>query len=166
MDLDAALNGKPSEGASAVEILRADHREVSRLFQEFAEDRGEPLARKVAARSICLQIELHDAIEREVFYPALRESQRAKVDWFLHEHDEVMRIVLDVRDREEWDDPCDAAMLRLATLVERHAREEEDELFPLVEAMDAQWLRELGSAIVSQKEALTRSTEEFEGPAT
>jgi hemerythrin superfamily protein len=166
MDLDSALNDKPAEGASATDILRADHREVRRLFEEFVEDRGEPLVRKVAARSLCLQIELHDAIEREVFYPALRESQRAKVDWFLHEHDEVMRIVLDVRDREEWDDQCDAVMSRLRTLVERHAREEEEELFPLVEAMDAGWLRELGIAIVRQKEALTRSTEEFEGPAT
>jgi hypothetical protein len=166
MDLDSALNDKPAEGASATEILRADHHEVRLLLKEFASGTSEPLVRKVLARTVCLQIELHDALEREVFYPALRERQRAKVDWFLHEHDEIMRIVLDVRDREEWNDDCDSAMSRLATLVERHVREEEEELFPLVEAMGAGWLVELGTAIVRQKEVLTRSTGEFEGPAT
>jgi hypothetical protein len=166
MDLDSALNDKPAEGAGATDILRADHREVRRLLKAYAQDKSEPLVRKVLARTACLQIELHDALEREVFYPALRERERAKVDWFLHEHDEIMRIVLDVRDREEWNDECDSAVARLSTLVERHAREEEEELFPVVEAMGAKWLVELGTAIVRQKEALTRSTKEFEGPAT
>lgn len=166
MDLDSALNDKPAEGATATEMLRADHRQMKQLFAEFSKDKGEPLVRKVAARAVCMQIELHDTLERKVFYPAFRERERQMIDWFLHEHDEVMRIVLDIRDREEWNDECDAAMARLSTLVERHAREEEDELFPIVDRMGETWLRDLGIAIVKQKEALTRSTKELEGPAT
>ena len=166
MDLDTALGDKPAEGATATDMLRADHREVRRLFEEYASDSGEPQARKVVVRSACLALELHDTLEREVFYPALREKHGARIDAFVGAHDEVMRIVRGLRDRETFDGACDAEVKRLADLVERHAREEEDELFPQAEKLGDAWLRELGTALISRKEELTRSTKEFENPAT
>jgi hemerythrin superfamily protein len=166
MDIDSAITGKPAEGASATEILRADHAEVRRLFAEYASDVDEPDVRKVALRSLCLQLELHDRVEREVFYPAVRARGADGIDAFLHAHGEVMAIVLELRDLETVDPQSAAVAARLAGLVERHVRAEEDRLFPEVEKHGAAWLHELGLAIVKRKEELTGSVEDLEAPAT
>ena len=166
MDLDTALTGKPAEGATATEILRADHREVRRLFAEFAHAEGDAHARHVAAQALCMQLELHDALERSVFYAALTGLERELVSAALAEHDEIVAIVGALRELAECDARCAADVERLQALVDAHVDEEEHALFPRVEQHDAAWLRDLGIALVKRKEELTRSTEEFEGPAT
>ena len=166
MDLDSALKDKPAEGAAATAILRADHDEVRQLVQDYESAGASAAQRKIALRSLCFALELHDHIEREVFYPAAREADATLVDTFIDAHDDVMRIVRSLRDRESCDSECDAAVSQLTELVDRHIRQEEDELFPRIEQQGDAKLREIGAAIVARKEHLTRSTGDFEGPAT
>jgi hemerythrin superfamily protein len=167
MDLDTALTDKPAEGATATEMLSADHREFSRLFEEYKRARGESAhARKVLAQALCMQLELHDVLEREVFYPALREHDAKTIDAALRDHDSIMRIVDEVKTLADEDQNCDDAVTRLKERVERHVREEEQGLFARVEDKPGESLRDLGAALMKRKEELTRSTESFEGPAT
>lgn len=166
MDLDTALTGKPAEGATATQILRADHGEVRRLFVEFGRAQSEPHTRHVAVQAVCMQLELHDELEKSVFYAVLRELERDFVEAALREHDEIAGIVDQLRELAECDEHCVAKVERLKALVEAHVYEEEHVLFPRVEEHDEAWLRDLGIALVKRKEELTRSTEEFEGPAT
>ena len=165
MDLDSALEGKPAEGASATAILRADHREVERLFSEYENAEGDAQLRLVLMRTLCMQLELHDRLERDVFYPAADHAVPDVVAAAAREHDAIMEIVSSLRERSTCDRDCDQALARLRTLVERHVHEEESDLFPRFESASRD-LRALGEALVKHKEALTRSTEEFEGPAT
>jgi hypothetical protein len=166
MDLDTALTGKPAEGASATEILRADHREARRLFTEYGNAGEDHHARRVIAQSLCMQLELHDAIERDVFYPALREIDAAWTSDAMEVHDRIAAAVERVRARADAASPLDDAVAALQTLVEAHVRDEEERVFPKVEAARAFSSGELGRALIRRKEELTRSTESFEGPAT
>lgn len=166
MDLDSALTGKPAEGATATEILRADHREVSGLFAEFERARGAESTRNAIAQTIAMQLELHDAIEREVFYPAVEPFAESLVESAMASHDEIAQLIDDVKHHIDDSRHRDEVVLKLRRLVEAHVDEEENALFPRVETEAAAELRALGREIVKRKEELTRSTEAFEGPAT
>lgn len=166
MDLDSALTGKPAEGAGATELLRADHREVSRLFAEYEHARGAGHARKVLAQTIAMQLELHDAVERDVFYPAVKALERAGIEAALRDHDDIARVTEALREGTDDSARHDEHVATLKRLVDQHVREEEEGLFPRVEQNGAVSLRELGAKMVKRKEELTRSTESFEGPAT
>jgi hemerythrin superfamily protein len=166
MDLDSALSDKPAEGATATDILRADHREVERLFAEYELAGSEGHARRVAMQTLCIQLELHDALETSVFYPALREIDPQRVGTAEGDHEQVRALLGELRGRDDCDAGCDGVIAQLEALVTAHVRREEHELFPRLEKYSNQWLRGLGLRLVQRKEELTRSTEEFEGPAT
>jgi hypothetical protein len=165
MDLDSALEGKPAEGTSATDILRADHREVERLFAQYEDAEGDAQSRLVLMRTLCMQLELHDRLEREVFYPAAGQLVPDAVAVAAREHDEIMQVVSSLRERSTCDRDCDRALANLRTLVDRHVHEEETELFARLEKQGPD-LCALGEKLVRHKEAATRSTESFEGPAT
>jgi hypothetical protein len=82
MDKQTALKtNTPPDDAGATDILRADHAqarkdlaEYRRLMDEHAETRS------ALAQDICMQIELHDLVEREIFYPAIEPQAHDAVD--------------------------------------------------------------------------------------
>jgi len=166
MDLDSALTDKPAEGATATDILRADHREVERLFAEFERAGEEVHARRVAMQALCTQLELHDALETSAFYPVLKPIDPNRIGSAERDHDHVRALVGELRGRSDCDASCDSLIAQLKALVAAHVRREEHELFPRLEEQSGQRLRELGLVLVKRKEELVRSTEEFEGPAT
>ena len=166
MDLDSALTGKPAEGAIATDILRADHTEVRRLFSEYERAASDAHAGAAVAQTLCMQLELHDAIEREIFYPALRECKSGFVDEALHAHDEIAALAERVRMHADSGDPLKETVAELKALVESHIREEEQDFFRCAEERAAGELRDLGRKLIRRKEELTRSTRSFEGPAT
>ena len=166
MDLDSALTGKPVEGVTATEILRADHREVRRLFDEFESVRADRHAAKVVAQALSLQLELHAAIEHDVFYPAASEVDPERVEHANRMHEAVAAAAKRVRDDADADRPLDAPIAELKALVEPHVLEEEQRLFPRIEKRPETWQRELGAAIIKRKEELTGSADSLENPAT
>lgn len=166
MDLDSALSDKPAEGASATDILRADHTEVRRLFGEYERVAHDAHARAAVAQSLCMQLELHDIIERDVFYPALRECDSDFVDEALGAHGEMALAAERVRMGADARQPIDTAVAELKALVEAHVNDEEQRFFRRAEERAAGKLRDLGRELVKRKEELTRSTASFEGPAT
>lgn len=165
MDLDSALTGKPAEGTTATDLLRADHREVSGLFGEYERARGAGHARAVIAQTIAMQLELHDTIEREVFYPAVQSFAERLVEAAMREHDEIARLIEKLK-VGGMGDTSDKVVIQLKRLVEEHVREEEQALFPAVEEIAGRGLIDLGRELIKRKEEVTRSTEAFEGPAT
>jgi iron-sulfur cluster repair protein YtfE (RIC family) len=166
MDLDSALTDKPAEGASATDILRADHAELRRLFAEYRTPGEGEHARKVLSQAIAMQIELHDTIEREIIYPVSRKHDPEAIDRALREHDEMVRAIDELKSHVTSIVVSDAAVRRLQQLAEPHMRKEEESLFPLLEKKSARSLRELGAKLIARKEELTSSTSWYEGPAT
>jgi hemerythrin superfamily protein len=166
VDLDSALTGKPADGASATDVLRADHREVRNLFSEYDSARGAGHARDVIAQTIAMQVELHDTIEREVFYPAVQSFAQDLVEHAMRAHDEIAQLMESVKADDTEGARRDELVAELQRALEEHLRDEEQALFPAVEKHLGGALRELGGALVKRKEELTRSTESLENPAT
>jgi hemerythrin superfamily protein len=167
LDLDSALTGKPAEGAGATEILRADHAEVMRLFSEYEGAKGSARhTQRVLAQSICVQLELHDTLEREIFYPALRELDSERIGAALREHDEMLGAVAALKAQADAAASTDEPLERLKRLVESHVAEEEEALFPRAERELAAAMQDLGKRLIQRKQELTGSAESLEGPAT
>ena len=57
----------------AIALLKADHREVERLFGEFEQHASDDRKRELAEQ-ICLALRAHTTIEEEIFYPAFLEA--------------------------------------------------------------------------------------------
>jgi hemerythrin superfamily protein len=166
VDLDTALTGKPAEGAPATEILRADHREAERLFAEFDQASTDQHAARVIAQTLCVALELHDTIEKEVFYPAVLEIDSGVLERAFAAHADIERTLQELKRCADANEPLGSTVSRLKGLVTAHVEEEEGRLFPRVEAAAKGSLRELGTALIKRKEELTGSTRSLEGPAT
>src|SRR6476659_2341223 len=69
-------------GTNAVEILKQDHDDVEKLFDQYEdakdEDNAELKAEIVAA--VCKALTIHAQIEEELFYPAMRRQEEDAAD--------------------------------------------------------------------------------------
>lgn len=166
MDLDTALTDKPAEGASATDMLRADHQEARRLFGEQRRASSDGHAARVLAQDLCMQLELHDHIERDVLYPVLRDIEAGWAGDALAAHDEIAQAVEQLRVQADAGERLTDTVARLEALVEKHVRDEEERVFPRLEAESRVSLVDLGRALIKRKEELTQATSSLEGPAT
>lgn len=114
---------------NATELLEDQHHEINRLFKALAtaERADKPrLFRKLAA-TLCA----HDAIERQVFYPACEEVMGLSPDLgeALVEHG-VIEFCLYQANEAVGELDFDFKCKVLKEMVEHHVQEEEDEFFP------------------------------------
>jgi len=113
---------------NAVEILKAEHREVEDWFtQFFATDDA---ARKHAlARNICKAIEVHARIEAEIFYPAFLDGTGNEDlhDDAVDDHDTAMELIARIATSTgpQEDDFFNAKVKVLAETIRDHVRDEE-----------------------------------------
>lgn len=59
------------EEMDAIAMLKADHRKVEDLFEQFEKASGKAKKQSLA-ETVCLELKVHAEIEEEVFYPACR----------------------------------------------------------------------------------------------
>src|SRR5689334_6383388 len=66
---------RPSRNArsSAIDLLKADHREVENMFSQFEKARTDGKKAELA-KQICQALRVHTTIEEELFYPAFLEA--------------------------------------------------------------------------------------------
>jgi iron-sulfur cluster repair protein YtfE (RIC family) len=122
----------------ACALLDADHLAVKHLFVEYARLAHAPEARAkddrgALAAKICDELTVHAQIEEEIFYPALREAVGSAADLEAEteaEHQEVKRLVAQIREPGTAGAARDQLVADLARSVEDHVKEERDELFP------------------------------------
>ena len=139
----------------AIELLKQDHRKVEDLFNEFEKLKDDDeAAATVVIESACAELQIHDKIETEIFYPALRGEEEVEdlLDEAEVEHDTV-RELIDKLEGMELDDPKRLAHFTvLMEYVKHHVEEEEKEMFPKVQKMKELDLDALG---VEMKERQT-----------
>src|SRR6185503_11661650 len=63
----------------AIALLKADHKEVKTMVEQFNKSRSES-KQAALAQQICAALEVHAEIEEELFYPAAREALRKDGD--------------------------------------------------------------------------------------
>jgi hypothetical protein len=65
---------KPQE---ATALLRADHKHVSDLFEQYEKTRSVPKKMSLVSQ-ICTELGVHTKIEEEIFYPAVKAALKDK----------------------------------------------------------------------------------------
>ena len=125
---------KPAAAIDAIDLLKADHREVEALFAKF--EKAPDDAKVELASEICQALSVHAALEERVFYPASRDAMDADgeslVDEAEVEHGSLKDLMRKLRGRNALSAHFDALVTVLKEYVKHHVEEEESEFFPKV----------------------------------
>ena len=149
-----------SKALDAIELLESDHRKVEDLFKQFGnlEDEDEEAASEII-ETACIELQIHDTIETEIFYPAVREqAEEEEVEDLLDEaeveHDTVRELIEKIEDMEWEDEKLKAHFTVLIEYVKHHVKEERQEMFPKVKALKSLDLKALGAEMSERKAEL------------
>ena len=144
---------------NAIDLLKQDHREVELLFKEFEQlhEQGEDAATEPVIQTACNELKIHDKLETEIFYPAIRaqagEDETDLLDEAEVEHDTVRDLIQKLDGMDAGDDKKHAHFTVLMEYVKHHVKEEEKEMFPKLRKMDIDF-RELGERMKERKAEL------------
>lgn len=131
-------------------MLIEDHRKVDRLFQEFEQSGDYALARK-----ICEELTMHATLEEELIYPLYRSKvETAGADEARREHQEAKDIIARIGSLGDDDDQLRAAVQELKQAVQHHVEEEENELFPQMQATLPGIVNVLGADLEERRQQL------------
>ena len=141
----------------ALELLIADHREASDIFEQFENlsDRARASKQKLVQK-VCKALLIHTQIEEEILYPAVREaikSMEDKIDEALVEHAAAKDLIRQLHDMDPEDDLYDAKVKVLGEEIEHHVGEEEKEMFPEIRKSKLD-LDALGLELAQRKQEL------------
>ncbi|HEX4979775.1 MAG TPA: hemerythrin domain-containing protein [Acidimicrobiales bacterium] len=142
----------------ALELLTADHNRVRGLFTRFkdAKERDSVDEMTVLCSTILTELEVHTAIEEEIFYPTLRDVNdeiHESITEGYEEHAVVKDLMQQLRSLEPNPEEWAAKATVMIENVEHHAEEEESNLFPMVRSATTQEDRE---ALAERMEARKR----------
>jgi len=148
-------------GTDAVAMLTADHRQVEKLFAAY-EQAGSRSEKRKLAEQVCRELEIHTALEEEIFYPACREAQGDDnmLDEAQVEHDSCKLLIAELRNDQPGAPFYDAKVKVLAEYVKHHVAEEEARqgIFAKARAGGAD-LKMLAAKIAQRKQQLTAEAE-------
>jgi hypothetical protein len=144
----------------AIALLKKDHREVEELFKEFeALEEGDSQAVEPIIATACTELKIHDKLEMEVFYPAIREEAggEKEIEDLLNEaeveHEHVRDLVQTIEGMGADDEKRNAHFTVLVEYVKHHVKEEEKEMFPKLKKLDVDF-KELGQRMKERKQEL------------
>lgn len=157
--------GRPETGAQvragsnrqdALELLKRDHRDVEALFQRYKSAADEN-AKSAIAERVCLLLKVHTRIEEEIFYPAARRriDDKELINEVLVEHQAAKDLIEEIESAEAGDPMLEARLQVLSEQIAHHVQEEENELFPEVQAADID-LMGLGARLFERKQEVMR----------
>ena len=149
------------EYSDAIALLKADHRKVEGLFEQF-ENSKDSSKKQLLAGQICTELKIHSMIEEELFYPAFD----GKIDDDLLseayvEHDGAKVLINDIEAGEPSEEFYDAKVKVLSEEIEHHVHEEEmpsEGMFAQCRKTDVD-LVALGEQMLARKEELMAQAE-------
>jgi hypothetical protein len=141
----------------AIALLKADHREVEGLFEQFEKARSDDRKLQLA-RKICLALKAHTTIEEEIFYPAFLEATE---ETDLHheaevEHEGAKNLIAQIEASGPKDEYYDARVSVLSEMIKHHLKEEEQRggMFTKARQSDMD-LQAIGERLQARKDELT-----------
>jgi hypothetical protein len=109
----------------AISLLKADHRKVEGLFEQFEKAR-KPDRKEALARQICTELMVHATIEEEIFYPACKgEVDEELLNEAYVEHDGAKVLISEIDGGSPSDEFYDAKVKVLSEMIKHHVKEEE-----------------------------------------
>jgi len=150
----------------AIALLKADHVKVKKLLAQLSEttERGVK-TREQLYGTIRSEMTVHEMIEEEIFYPALKSHPKAKdivLEGFEEHH--VVDLLMGELDATPYDDESWGAKAKvMQENIEHHIEEEETEMFPQArKVFDESELTELGAQMTARKQEAKGNPAEVE----
>jgi hemerythrin superfamily protein len=135
----------------ATSMIRMDHTHVLASFHQY-QTNSAPRVKKGLVNTVCLALEIHAQLEEEIFYPALRSVSDSE---FLHkavpEHNEMRRLITQLRNMEPTDPRYDDTFMELMRDVMHHVADEETMALPEAERLLHDRLGELGAKMTRRR---------------
>jgi predicted DNA-binding protein len=142
---------------NAIAMLEADHVKVRRLLEklESTTERGVKTRAELFA-TIKGELTLHEIVEEEIFYPALKAHPKA-TDIVLEgyqEHHVVDLLMGELERLDVADEAWGPKAIVMKENIEHHIEEEEDEMFTAARRVfDRAELEELGNRMMARKQS-------------
>jgi hemerythrin-like domain-containing protein len=140
---------------NSLTLLRKDHREVKELLKQ-AEDADTAQKQKLFEQ-IKSELQVHETIEEEIFYPALKEHPKTKelaLEAY-EEHQVVDQIMGQLEQLSPDDETWDAKFSVMEENLKHHINEEEREMFEQAQKVFSdEELDQLGEQMLQRKEQL------------
>ena len=139
---------------SATQMIRQDHKKVEGLFKKFEQTKGAQAKRRLAENAMA-ELEVHAALEEEIFYPAVKKQvdDGSMVQEALEEHQTVKQLISQLKGMGEADDEFESQFSQLVENVQHHVEEEENEMLPKVEESELD-LNSLGQQMSQRKQEM------------
>jgi hemerythrin-like domain-containing protein len=150
-----------TQSTDAIVLLKADHKEVRKLFADFekAGDDAQATKQRLVDKMIEL-LTVHTYIENEVMYPRVRQLLPDLEDDILEsyeEHHVADVLVMELSAMSASDERFTAKTMVLIENVRHHMQEEEDEWFPQVrEGLGRKSLQEIGAEMQAARKKAPR----------
>ena len=143
---------------NALTLLKDDHAKVKKMLNELDEttERAEKTRTEGLAK-LKSELTIHEAIEEEIFYPALKQHAEAKeiVLEAYEEHDVVDAIMREIEATPTEDETWGAKFTVMKENLEHHIEEEEGEMFKQArQVFDAGEMDDLGTRMEARKKEL------------
>lgn len=140
---------------NAVELLKEDHKKVSRLFQKVKAT--EESEHKELFEQIKAELDVHTHIEETIFYPALKEDGDEELKDItlegIEEHHQAKIFLRELASLADESEKFEPKLKVLMEDIDHHVQEEEGQMFPMVEEQfDAATLEELGARMEEEKQ--------------
>jgi len=141
----------------ATALLRADHKRVSALFEQYEKTRS-GARKKALVADICMELGIHAQVEEEIFYPAVKAALKDKVliPEATVEHATLKELIAQVEGKEPDGEMFDAKIKVMSEYVKHHVKEEQTEIFPKARKTKLD-LQALGAQIEARKVELKAS---------
>ena len=144
----------------AMSLLKEDHRKVKKMLAELESttERGVKTREELFTR-VKQELVVHEAIEEEIFYPALKEHPKTKeiaLEGY-EEHHVVDTVMAEIEGVAYDDEKWGAKFTVMKENLEHHIEEEEGEMFKQArQVFDQDELTQLGESMKARKEDLIR----------
>jgi hemerythrin superfamily protein len=136
---------------SITNMIRMDHTHVLTTFHQYEAD-SSVRQKQGLVDQVCVALEIHAQLEEEIFYPALRAiADTDFVKKSVPEHDEMRRLISQLRAMQPGDPGFDEAFYQLMNNVLHHVADEETLLLPAAERVLADQLGELGAEMTKRR---------------
>ena len=153
-----------SAGPDAIALLRADHKRVAALYDQYENTRSQAKKKGLVA-NICLELTIHAQVEEEIFYPAVKAALKDKelVPEATVEHATLKELIAQVKDKEPDGEMFDAKVKVMSEYTKHHVKEEQTEMFPKAQKTKLD-MKALGAQIAARKKELMANPDQMEKP--
>jgi hemerythrin superfamily protein len=148
------VTGKADGRMSAIAMLKADHKKVKKLFDQFEEAKGRKAKKKIV-KSALQELNVHATLEEKIFYPSVRkeiddEDLMNEAD---EEHHVAKVLIAELEEMNGSESHYDAKFSVLSENVRHHIKEEEGEMLPKAQKTDVDF-DVLGEKMFRKKKVL------------